>query len=196
MALKLKSNLFELKEGGDRKQDKTFYSLKHWQDQAPTIHTNLSIDTLWIQSKHDLRHLTSQRGLVARRAEIKQLALSYGHWIRQWGKMRDWHEMGILKLNLEELLLVVDYDQNIDVGKAEIVDLDERTCFPRRFLADDGKRFSSEGEQRGYCKTWEELAELEVCFSCGFFLIFNERRFTTYERATSQEMFFLECAVY
>ena len=106
---------------------------------------------------------------------MKSLAFSYNEWFEEhrhpdW--LTNWHDMDILRSDLEELLLVVDYDETLESGEAEIVELDSRTPFTRKGIRSEQNRYAhGETDRRRECDNWQELVEEEVClfysYECG-----------------------------
>lgn len=88
---------------------------------------------------------------------MRKLVFSYNLWTLKRGD--GWLEclaLHAMDMKLEELYLVVDHEERMGVGTAEIVDVDGlHAYFPRESISVDEKR-------RSY-KSWEELFQDELC---------------------------------
>lgn len=157
-ALKLKSNIYDLERGPNITipQYEGMGSLEYRRLLGPIVHVNLDVDTLWLQRRRELERFAHPGCCVSRYAEVRKLAFSCSLWIleREDGWL-ECPELHVMDMKPEELYLVVDHEERMEAGTAEIVDVDDLyACFPRESTGTDEKRPSY--------KSWEELLALEV----------------------------------
>jgi hypothetical protein len=114
---------------------------------------SFDVDILWVDGEFALKNFMSGE---PRYGELRRPAFPYQEWLDgrcYWDFPGP--ELVILNMQLDELMFVVDWEEHIETGTAQVFELGPNTWVPRRIL--------QEGVSiRDKCKIWEDLRLLKV----------------------------------
>jgi hypothetical protein len=89
------------------------------------------------------------------------LAINYNEWLRDREFRYPEVEIYILRMDLEELNFVMDWDDGVKKVMVEIVQLDPHAWFPKKLVGGLGREYGEGTRVSEDCKSWSELRAVD-----------------------------------